>query len=455
MNFNIKKWFTPPKKGQLSSEETEFLPAVLEVTETPPSPVGRILLFSIMVLLTGGLLWSVLGHVDEVAVANGKIVPVGQVKVVQAEDKGVVRQIYVKEGQTVKKGDLLIELDSTVSEADVARIRKEMAYYNLEIERLLAEQQGIGFSPTNLADTDAKDVYFQTQLYQSRMNEYQTKLAAAQSAVAQQLAAIQGAESSSVKYEQQLVINRDKEARMVRLFQENAVALFQLMDVQAHTMELEQNIVFQQTEVARLNAALTQAREQLSNVTAEHERDLATKLVEDRKQVAGYAEELKKADEKNRLAQIVAPEEGKVGQLAVHTVGGVVTAAQALMIIVPEDATLEVEAWVLNRDIGFIKVGQKAEIKVETFNFQKYGTINAEVSEISPDAVVDDKDKEKNLRYRVMLRMNKDRVLVSNQDVLLSPGMSVMAEIKVREKRIIEFFLDPFRKYQSEALRER
>jgi hemolysin D len=455
MNLNIKKWFTPQKQGQLSSQETEFLPAVLEVTETPPSPVGRVLLFSIMVLLTCGLLWSVFGHVDEVAVANGKIVPVGQVKVVQAEDKGVVRQIYVKEGQIVKKGELLIELDRTVSEADLARTKKEMAYYNLEIERLLAEQQGVGFAPTGLEDTDAKDVYFQTQLYQTRMNEYQTKLAAAQSAVAQQLAAIQGAESSFVKYSQQLVINREKETRMETLFQQNAVALFQLMDVQARSMELEQNVVFQQTEIARFNAALAQSKEQLTNVTAEHERDLATKLVEDRKQVAAYAEELKKADEKNRLAHIVAPEEGKVGQLAVHTVGGVVTAAQALMIIVPEDATLEVEAWVANKDIGFIKMGQKAEIKVATFNFQKYGIIDAQVAEISPDAVSDEKDKEKDLKYRVVLHLDKDRVLVSDKDVLLSPGMSVAAEIKIREKRIIEFFLDPFRKYQSEALRER
>ena len=133
--MNIKKWFTAKKQGQLGSGETEFLPAVLEVTETPPSPVGRVLLFSIMLLFAGGLLWSVLGHVDEVAVATGKIVPVGQVKVIQSEGKGVVHAIHVKEGQTVKKGDILVELDRTFSEADLARLKKELAYYNLEIER--------------------------------------------------------------------------------------------------------------------------------------------------------------------------------------------------------------------------------------------------------------------------------------------------------------------------------
>lgn len=122
------------------------------------------------------------------------------------------------------------------------------------------------------------------------------------------------------------------------------------------------------------------------------------------------------------------------------------------MAVVPEDASLEVEAWVANRDIGFVKPGQRAEIKIETFSFQKYGTIGADVVEISPDAI---EDKEKGRVYRVALKLDKDNVLVNDKEVYLAPGMTVSAEIKIKQKRIIEFFLDPFRQYQSEALRER
>jgi len=455
MRFNMKSWFTFKEKGQLGSAETEFLPAVLEVTETPPSPVGRMLLFSIIALVTGGLLWAIFGHVDEVAVATGKIIPVGQVQVVQAEDKGVVKRIYVKEGQTVKKGDLLVELDQTISEADVMGIKKQIAYYNLEIDRLMAQKTGQSFVPPQSADLDPKDVAAQLSLYQSWAAERQAKLAGAQAGVEQSAAMVETARINRLKYKQQMDIAQEKEDRSETLYTQNAVAYFQLLDQRAKRMEIEQTLAAQEGEIAKNQAALAQSRENIANATAGYDKDVDTKLTEDRKQLLQYTEELKKAGEKNRLARIVAPTEGKVGQLSVHTVGGVVTAAQALMVIVPEDVVLEVEAWVANKDIGFVQMGQQAEVKVETFNFQKFGTIDAQVSEISPDAIVDDKDKNKDMKYRVMLSLDKGHVSVSDRDVLLSPGMSVTAEIKIRQKRIIEFFLDPFRKYQSEGLRER
>jgi hemolysin D len=461
MNLNIKNWFTSKKQGQLGSAETEFLPAVLEVTETPPSPVGRMLLFSIMLILTVGLLWSVLGHVDEVAVATGKIIPVGQVKTVQAEDKGVVKQIYVKEGQAVKKGDLLVELDQTISEADVAGYKKQIAYYNLEVARLMAQKTGQPFILPQSDDLDPKDLAAQMSLYQSWLSERQAKLAGAQAAIEQSMALLETSHVNRTKFKQQLDIAQEMEERSEILFKENAVAYFQLLEKKAKRMELEQNVAAQEGEIAKSQATLAQSRENLANATAGYDKDVDTKLNEDRKQLLQYTEELKKAGEKNRLARILAPTDGRVGQLAIHTVGGVVTAAQPLMIIVPEDVTLEVEAWVANKDIGFVQVGQRAEVKVETFNFQKYGTVDAQVTEISPDSITNDKEKEKSqdrdkdMKYRVVLHLDKEHMSLSDRDVLLSPGMSVTAEIKLRQKRIIEFFLDPFRKYQSEALRER
>ncbi len=166
-------------------------------------------------------------------------------------------------------------------------------------------------------------------------------------------------------------------------------------------MGLEQSIVVQNGEIAKSQAHLEESSHNLANTAAGYDKETDTKLADDRKQLLQYTEELKKADEKNRLAHILAPVDGRVGQLSIHTVGGAVTAAQPLMIIVPDDATLAVEAWVANKDIGFIQVGQKAAIKVDTFNFQKYGTLAAQVSDISPDAVSDDKDKEKDMKYRV------------------------------------------------------
>lgn len=455
MKFNIKKWLGLQQNTELGREETEFLPAVLEVTETPPSPIGRILLVAIMALLTIGLLWSIFGHVDEVAVANGKIIPTGQVQLVQPEDKGVIKHIYVKEGQLVKKGDLLVELDPTMSAADLTNINKQIAYYNLEIDRLMAQKTGQPFGPVPNEALDPKDLAAQLSLYQSWLAERQAKLAAARAAVQQSAAALETASANRTKYSQQLTISREMEERTQTLYQQNAVAYFQFLEQQSKRMELEQTLVAQEGEIAKSQAALLQSQESLANAVAAYDKDVDTKLNEDRKQLLEYTEQFKKANEKNRLSRILAPSDGRVGQLAIYTVGGIVTAAQPLMNIVPEDVEMEVEAWVANKDIGFIQVDQIAEVKVESFNFQKFGTLEGRVAEISPYSVSNEKEKDKDMKYRVVLRLNKGHIAVADRNAALSPGMSVTAEIKIRQKRIIEFFLDPFRKYQSEALRER
>lgn len=453
----IKKWMEGLQnlfRNDSKVQETEFLPGVLEVTEEPPSPTGRFLLWAFIVLLVAAGIWSLVGTVDEVAVASGKIVPIGQVKTVQSESKGVVKAIYVKEGQRVKKGDLLVELDPTSTGADLARLKKEIAYYEMDVARLQAEQLGGGFSPVPSPDLDPKDILVQMQLYSTRLNEYQAKVAAAQAAVAQQEAALRSAEAQAVKYRELLGIAKDQEERVEQLLKENAVALFQVMTYRSNRIQTENNLASQEAERVRLQAMLMQSQQQLTGVTAEWERDIAAKLVEDRKQLAAYQEELKKADERNRLSRLVSPVDGRVGQLAVHTVGGVVTEAQAVMEVVPDDVHMEVEAWVANKDIGFVQVGQKAEVKIDTFNFQKFGTVDATVREISPNATKQS-EKDNDLKYRVLLTLDKEMVDVGQQESQLFPGMSLSAEIKIRQKRIIEFFLDPFRKYTSEALRER
>ena len=447
----IKAFFGNDEEA-LNEKEREFLPAALEVIESPPSLVSRVITYTMFALIAIGLLWVWFGKVDEVAVAFGKVIPVGQVKTLQAEDKAVVKNIYVKEGQSVQAGDLLIELDSTVSAADLARFRKEVAYYSLEIERLLSERDGTPFLASN-PENDPHDVDFQFRLKQSRETEYLAKRTGAESAVRESEANLRSARILLEKIKEQLEWAQKKEQLYERLVKEGGFSAVQLMDQSARRMEMERNVATQISDIVKAEAVLAQNREKLSAIMAERVRDIATKLVEDRKLLQTAVEEVKKAQEKNRLSRIVAPVSGKVNQLSVFTLGGVVTPAQVLMVIVPEGTVLEVEAWAANKDIGFLKIGQQAAVKIETFNFQKYGTLDAEVVELSGDAK---EDKEKGtLLYRIALRLKKDKVLVDSVYIPVSTGMAAVAEIKIKEKRIIEFFLDPFRRFQDEALRER
>ena len=459
-----------PKAPQLNKDELEFLPAALEIDRTPPSPVGLMTAWLIIALFLIAIIWACVGHVDEVSIATGKVIPSGYTKTIQSFDTGVIKIIHVQDGDKVEQGQVLIELDTTITAADLARQRKEAAHYRLEIQRLLAEQQGtLGVPDAKIAATP-DEIEYQTGLYRSRVAEYQSKVAAAEQAVSQAQAALNSASAARDKDALQLEIAAKREGSMKELMDIGSVAEFQYLEYQNQRIGLQQDLTAHASDAEKARAALAQSTDTLHNTISERERDIAEKLVEDWHQLQSVEEELRKAEEKYRLSTVTSPIAGTVHQLSVHTVGGVVTPAQILMLVVPEGEQMEIEAMVANRDIGFLYVGQEAQIKVETFDYRKYGTLPAKLIEISSDAVNNDKTAEKGngktddkddsdktpLVYRAILKTDVDHFdLANGKKIYLSPGMAVTAEIKTRQKRIIEYFMDPFIKYRNEGLRER
>lgn len=440
--------------GTEKEQETEFLPAILEVTETPPSPTGRLVMWSILTLLVVGIAWAILGHINEVAVAPGKVIPTGQVKTIQVKNKSIVKEIHVKEGQHVEKGDTLVVMDPTSTDADYDSLNKRAAYYALDIQRLEAELNGTSFSPKSDPNLELKDITAEQSLYQSRVSQHRAEMEAAANAVNQKQAALNAERVNLNKYDEMLEIAREKERRLIELSKENAISEFQLFEQTSQRINYEKTAAAQLDLINRAEAELSEAQAKLSNLDAAYKKDVMASLVESRKQYYALTEESKKADENQRLSTVVAPCSGTVYNLAVHTEGGVVTDAQPLMVIVPDGVELEFEVWAENKDIGFIKEGQEAEVKVATFNFQKFGMLTAYVDEISADSNSDKSDPEKNKRFRLLLKLDEN-TLKENPDIHINPGMEVTAEIKIKEKRIIEFFLDPFRRYTHESLRER
>ena len=220
--FNrIRSYIEEKTKNELNKDEYEFLPAALEVVETPPSPLGRSVLWLLFIFILIVVIWVMVGQVDEVAIAPGKIIPTGNVKTIQAEDKGVVKGIFVKDGQKVSKGELLIELDTTITAADVARIKREVAYYSLEIDRLLAEQSGSSFIPQQYPSLDPKDIAYQQNLYQTRLAEYNTKLLMAKALVMQNEADLATTKAGYKKQVELFAIAKEKEDRLMKLAQED------------------------------------------------------------------------------------------------------------------------------------------------------------------------------------------------------------------------------------------
>lgn len=439
------------RKNDWNRSELEFLPAALEIVESPPSPIGRALLWIVVAFFVIALAWSILGHVDEVAVAPGKVIPSGYTKVIQAEDKGIVRKLGVANGTVVRTGDVLIELDTVVTEADMKRLRKERDFYLLDLARLYAERDDRTFVPPSGVGAE-EEIVHQAQLTRTRLLEFRARTDALRQQIDMARSALATAGKQYEKYAKILPIVTEQRKRTEELAKDGTVSLFEAQNYLRQEIEMKQDFEAQEAEVARNRHTVAETEMELRRAESEWYSEISARIVDDRKQLQAVEEELIKAEEKNRLSRILAPIDGVVQQLEIHTIGAILTPAQPLMLIVPEGEGIEYEVWVENRDIGFVRAGQPASIKVETFGFQKYGTLEGVVKSVATEAKEDEK---RGLIYQAFLESSRDYYVVGDKKAPLMPGMAVMGEIKIRRKRIIEFFLDTFKTYVSEGFRER
>lgn len=428
--------------------EFEFLSEAMEIEETPPSPLGRLLLWIIVLLTMLAFLWSYFGKVDEVAMARGKIVPDGMVKVIQPRETGIIRAIYVVEGQKVKKGDLLIELDPTITQAELESTEKSLKINRYDIERLDAELKGWGMGKYNKENPD-KLIYLQRSLKQAREDEYKAKVESIELAISQKRIALLSVEESIEKLEKTLDIVRKQEEALRSLAEKGYASVMEHLQRQKELVRTEKELNEQKKFAEQIKDSIKEHEKNLEALKKERERSILNEMIEKEKSIAILEGEVKKAQKRHQLEKLYSPVDGTVHGLATYTIGGIITSAQPVITIVPEGTPLIVEAMVLNKDIGFIRPGQLAELKMDTFPFQKYGTIDAELFYVSPDARDDEKA---GLVYKIKLKPKKLTIRVRENEIPLSPGMALTAEIKTGKRRIIEFFISPLIKHIDESL---
>jgi len=453
----------------MALHDGEFLPAALEIMEKPPSPVGRAIAWSVIAFFTIAVIWALLGEVDIVATAQGKIIPNGRVKVIQPLEIGVVRRIHVREGQRVKASDVLIELDPTSTQADLERLDMELMAARLDearyrqLEQLTngarAESNTEALSALNLQlpaplalEASAGAIGLLEQMLRSEWSEHRARAAALDDTIESRQADLAAKRSEVKKFEGTLPLITRRANALKGLVAKK-------LGAEQTWLELEEKRVDQQHELAvlknrtlQVEASIREARQQRQALDAEFRRRLLTRLSETEHRIEQLQQDRVKAIQRIEQQRLSAPVSGVVQQLAVHTIGGVVTPAQELMKIVPESESLEVEAWILNRDIGFVNEGQSAEVKIETFPFTKYGTIDAQVIDVSNDAIT---DKEKGLVYAGRVLMQTSVIRVGKKWVNLAPGMAVTVEVKTGKRKLIEFVLSPLLRYKQESLGER
>jgi len=436
--------------------EAQFLPAALELQETPVSPAPRIAMWLLIAFAFITLLWAVFGHIDVVATAHGKIVPNDRTKVVQPIETATVKAIRVADGQTVKAGEVLIELDTTNTAADTTRVANDLLTARLQAARSKALLTAIasGKPPAigRILNVDTYRLAQEQRMLEGQYGEYQAKLARIDADIAKREAELRSTQEIVRKLEQTAPIARQRAQDFKDLVEKNFVSKHGYLEKEQVRIEQEADLATQYSRLKELTAALLEGRSQRMALIAETRRMALDSLGEAEQKTMTYSQELVKAESRSKLMTLTAPVDGTVQQLAVHTVGGVVTPAQPLMMVVPKDNPIEVEAYVENKDIGFVNPGQEAVVKIETFPFTKYGTINARVTHVSHDAVNDEK---RGLIFPARVNLERATIHVENKAVNLSPGMAVTVEVKTAQRRVIEYFLSPLLQYKDESLRER
>lgn len=441
----------------LQAHEAEFLPAALSLQETPLSPLPRLAMWLMIAFATCALLWAVFGQIDVVATAQGKIVTSEGSKVIQPFDTAKVKAIHVHDGQQVAAGQVLIEFDATATQADSDRVKSDLAIARLQVARAQALLTALeqNRTPQLAVLPEVKDVarWQDAQRFLlGQYAEYSARASQMDAELVRREAEWRSTNELVHKLEQTVPIARQRAQDFHKLVEQNYMSRHGYLEREQSRIEQEADLANQKSRLKELEAGMHEARSQRTGLVAEVRRQALDSMTDGQQKVAALQQDWLKADNRSQLMQVVSPVAGTVQQLAVHTVGGVVTPAQALMVVVPRDNPLEVEAFIENKDIGFVHAGQRAEVKIESFQYTKYGTIHARVNSVSHDAINDDK---RGLIYSTRVRLEKSTMQVDGAEVRLSPGMALAVEIKTGKRRVIEYFLSPLLQAANESLRER
>jgi hemolysin D len=430
---------------------TPHPPPILTVTDDDPPWLAWLLPLVMMLLVAAGLVWAVVGEVDIVAPEQAALVPSGRVKVIQSPEQRVVRRILVHEGQAVAAGDRLVEFDIDDASADRDRAAKELAAVRLRSARLRASLDGRpGFAAPEgaLAAAMADEV----RLFDADRAKLDGDLGVVRQDRARLEAEARSSAAAAAKLEAVIPLIRKRVDARRQLVERQIASSVEFLTLEQELVEAESDLRVEQTRLGVTQASIAATAEREEQVRRTRRMELTTALVEAETRAAALAEELRKAEQRLANLTLRAPGDGRVTELALHTVGGVVQPAQTLMKLVPTGAALEAEAKVLNRDVGFLEVGQTVQVKLDTFAFTKYGAIPGRVAAISSDAVVDER---LGPVFHARVELERQTIEVDGRTVPLTAGMSATVDVRTGRRRVIDYLLAPIRKYTEEAIRER
>ncbi|HXR59548.1 MAG TPA: HlyD family type I secretion periplasmic adaptor subunit [Burkholderiales bacterium] len=434
----------------------DFLPEILALQEEPPSPLPRFVLWTVLALVGALSIWACVGKLDVVAVAEGRFVPRSQLRIVQPAEGGVMRELLVKEGERVRAEQVLARMDVRAAEADAAAARNEAALKRLQLRRIDAELAGTTLEPR---PGDPQNLHAQIEAQRAaRAHAHEAGLAEQRTVIARARREMQAAQETHAKLAGALPMLIEQQQAFEKLARDGYAGKLMAAQRSRERLEAEQDLRAQEHRVEGARAAIEQGERRIAQIAAAYRAQLQGERVETETQLVRLEQELEKLGHRQRLAELRAPADGVVKDLATHTPGAVLAPGTVLMTLVPEGEALVAEVWLANQDAGFVSGGQSAKLKVATFPFQKYGMLDARVLRISADSSERPGEAAKaagGYAYRAQLEPLAQELRLGEVRHALLPGMQLTAEIKLGERTVLEYLLSPIRKVAAEAGRER
>lgn len=442
----------------------DFAPPLLRLQDRAPNPLGRKVLWVLLFFLFGLLLWVLFGKLDIVAVARGKLIPKSYVKIVQPSEAGIVKEILVREGETVRAGQVLMRMDGLMTEADAKSLKSDYDRKSLTLRRIDAELSGTPFrgSPGEPPEL-IREIKGQ---YRANCTAEQAALAEERSQLIKAKQDLSAAAQVRTKLAKTLSYYRRQEYVYTELAKDGSVASLTAGDKRRERIEKEQELKTQEHVTESARASVFQHQKTLAQIASDYRRKLYTERNEVANALDKLTQEIAKQKHRQDLLELKAPQNGIVKDLATHTAGTVVQPGTVLLTLVPEDGALRAEVWISNQDIGFVHRGQPVKLKFAAFPYQEYGMTQGIVEYVSVDAAdnaandsgpsgVLKSGRSSPLLYKALVTMNSATLKANGRSFRLTTGMQTNAEILLGTRTVAEYLLSPVRKAWQESGRER
>jgi HlyD family secretion protein len=441
----------------------DFAPAILRAQHENATPLPRIVLYIALALFGVMLAWACFGRLDIIAVAQGKLIPSSYVKIVQPAESGVLREILVGDGQEVKAGQVLLRMDTQVTDADQATVETDLLLRRLQLRRIESEMAGVAFT----AQPGERPDLIQQVSAQALANRraYESQLESERAALAKSEQDLRAAMDMESRLKQTVPIYQETEAAHQNLAKEGFISRLALLDKTRERIEKEQELKAQTHQVASLHAGIEQSRKRLAQITSTYRQQLQNERSEANGQRLKLEQESGKQAYRRNLMELRAPQDGIVKDLATHTAGTVVSPGTILLSLVPRNDPVKAEVWVTNEDAGWVEVNQKVKVKLTAFPFNKYGMVNGHVEYVSPDAAElpdtrerDRKDTREHVMppsgFRALVVLDSPYLERDGKKFQVTAGMVVSAEVNLGSRTVMEYLLSPVEKVSREAGRE-